>query len=536
MLFITKHLIHYLEAPPDERAGEGEAGSEAEVEAEVSYEGWIGTLHPENCGAGIGLEPGAIDSRFYAASSKHRELWNTHCHKHWSPSAQPVESRSLSAWSPSSSTLTAAARWKSKAAAKRAAGVASGAAVTAAAAANAATSADAPSKRDNAFAPAMDMLDEAAAKAEAAAREATATTATSGGASVDAGADADAGSGAMGDSTSFEDGALGLTADEGKASAHHGTLRAAGPRAHTWPSSSDPIHQTAPAGKWRAPSVVSLLTATMLMFLALAAALTMRAGSPTEPSYVVSADRTGSQSKRAWHQWWGGGVPNAPATATKPETETTAEVDATAATLAKSAAVKRPSKTQAKARAKARAEAEAEAEAKAVAEVKAKVEAEAKAKAEAETYAKALEAKAEVKARALAAAVEAKAAKAAEKKAQRAAKNMDKTSEQRSAEGADGADSAGGAGGEVMRADAASGLALASYLPDAGSMTGRLVISAALGVAGLGVGVPFVPGLVDNVIVGGLAAAAPFINGSWDWEAVKSSMADVPEVSGRGVY
>mmetsp|Transcript_6536 Transcript_6536/g.13336 ORF Transcript_6536/g.13336 Transcript_6536/m.13336 type:complete len:631 (-) Transcript_6536:96-1988(-) len=489
MLFITKHLIHYLEAPPDEQAGESEA-------SEVTYEGWIGTLHPENCGVSIGLEPGAIDSRFYATSSKHRELWNTHCHKHWSPSAQPVESRSLSAW--------------------------------------------APSKRDNAFAPAMDMLDEAAAKAEAAAKEAAAATGAGMAADADADADADSGSGALGDSTSFEEGgptsSVFSTESTLEANTERGTLRAAGPRANTWPSTSESTPQTTPVAKWRAPSAASLLAVAMVMFLALAAALTMRVNPTTEPKYGVSTEPTGSESKRRGHQWWRGGtadsmIANAPVAAT----ETPTEASGASTTLVKSAAVKIKTKVKAEAKAKAEAEAEANAHAKAL-----------KAEAEAELWTRSLttareakdKAKAEVKARALAAAEEAKAAKMAEVKARKAAKNMDKTSEKRGADGAGGAEGAGGAGGaetaetaggEALRADAASGLALASYLPDAGSMTGRLVISAALGVAGLGVGVPYVPGLVDNVIVGGLAAAAPFYNESWT--AVKRGMAEVPEMS-----
>jgi hypothetical protein len=66
---------------------------------------------------------------------------------------------------------------------------------------------------------------------------------------------------------------------------------------------------------------------------------------------------------------------------------------------------------------------------------------------------------------------------------------------------------------EVVDASAAlAGLFPESHRPDAKA----LATSVALGLGGLAVGVPFVPGITDNLLVGGVGAALPFLSGEED--------------------
>jgi len=66
---------------------------------------------------------------------------------------------------------------------------------------------------------------------------------------------------------------------------------------------------------------------------------------------------------------------------------------------------------------------------------------------------------------------------------------------------------------EVVDASAALvGLFPESHRPDAKA----LATSVALGLGGLAVGVPFVPGITDNLLVGGVGAALPFLSGEED--------------------
>ena len=66
---------------------------------------------------------------------------------------------------------------------------------------------------------------------------------------------------------------------------------------------------------------------------------------------------------------------------------------------------------------------------------------------------------------------------------------------------------------EVFDASAAlAGLFPESHRPDAKT----LATSVALGLGGLAVGVPFVPGITDNLLVGGVGAALPFLSGEED--------------------
>ena len=63
---------------------------------------------------------------------------------------------------------------------------------------------------------------------------------------------------------------------------------------------------------------------------------------------------------------------------------------------------------------------------------------------------------------------------------------------------------------EVVDASAAlAGLFPESHRPEAKA----LATSVALGLGGLAVGVPFVPGITDNLLVGGVGAALPFLSG-----------------------
>ena len=63
---------------------------------------------------------------------------------------------------------------------------------------------------------------------------------------------------------------------------------------------------------------------------------------------------------------------------------------------------------------------------------------------------------------------------------------------------------------EVVDASAALvGLFPESHRPEAKT----LATSVALGLGGLAVGVPFVPGITDNLLVGGVGAALPFLSG-----------------------
>ena len=66
---------------------------------------------------------------------------------------------------------------------------------------------------------------------------------------------------------------------------------------------------------------------------------------------------------------------------------------------------------------------------------------------------------------------------------------------------------------EVVDASAAlAGLFPESHRPEAKT----LATSVALGLGGLAVGVPFVPGITDNLLVGGVGAALPFLSGEED--------------------
>ena len=66
---------------------------------------------------------------------------------------------------------------------------------------------------------------------------------------------------------------------------------------------------------------------------------------------------------------------------------------------------------------------------------------------------------------------------------------------------------------EVVDASAALvGLFPESHRPEAKT----LATSVALGLGGLAVGVPFVPGITDNLLVGGVGAALPFLSGEED--------------------
>ena len=66
---------------------------------------------------------------------------------------------------------------------------------------------------------------------------------------------------------------------------------------------------------------------------------------------------------------------------------------------------------------------------------------------------------------------------------------------------------------EVVDASAAlAGLFPESHRPDAKA----LATSVVLGLGGLAVGVPFVPGITDNLLVGGVGAALPFLSGEED--------------------
>ena len=66
---------------------------------------------------------------------------------------------------------------------------------------------------------------------------------------------------------------------------------------------------------------------------------------------------------------------------------------------------------------------------------------------------------------------------------------------------------------EVVDASSAlAGLFPESHRPDAKA----LATSVALGLGGLAVGVPFVPGITDNLLVGGVGAALPFLSGEED--------------------
>ena len=66
---------------------------------------------------------------------------------------------------------------------------------------------------------------------------------------------------------------------------------------------------------------------------------------------------------------------------------------------------------------------------------------------------------------------------------------------------------------EVVDAGAAlAGLFPESHRPEAKT----LATSVALGLGGLAVGVPFVPGITDNLLVGGVGAALPFLSGEED--------------------
>ena len=66
---------------------------------------------------------------------------------------------------------------------------------------------------------------------------------------------------------------------------------------------------------------------------------------------------------------------------------------------------------------------------------------------------------------------------------------------------------------EVVDASSAlAGLFPESHRPEAKT----LATSVALGLGGLAVGVPFVPGITDNLLVGGVGAALPFLSGEED--------------------
>ena len=59
-----------------------------------------------------------------------------------------------------------------------------------------------------------------------------------------------------------------------------------------------------------------------------------------------------------------------------------------------------------------------------------------------------------------------------------------------------------------------AGTALASVFPESHRPDAKvLATSVALGLGGLAVGVPFVPGITDNLLVGGVGAALPFLSG-----------------------
>ena len=62
-----------------------------------------------------------------------------------------------------------------------------------------------------------------------------------------------------------------------------------------------------------------------------------------------------------------------------------------------------------------------------------------------------------------------------------------------------------------------AGTALASVFPESHRPEAKaLATSVALGLGGLAVGVPFVPGITDNLLVGGVGAALPFLSGEED--------------------